>query len=176
MILPTSPATRRPSACGCSETGAPSYMRLGTGSREPGTPAPRSRIPDPDSDFRGPARHHRALFAAAAVVRRSVERVRAGCRHDALFDVGRRARLLPPIGESGWPARPAAQRLSRRSTRCGLGCRVHGIAADEFLAGFRRRLVARAAVRARGDLACASGRPRIARCEPHHAAVGGRAG
>ena len=35
----------------------------------------------------------------------------------ALFDLGRRARLLPPIGEPGRPARVAPERLSRRSPR-----------------------------------------------------------
>ena len=93
-----------------------------------------------------------------------------------LFHLGRRARLLPPIGESGRPAGVAAERLSRRSARCGVRRGLHGIAADQFLAGPGDRLVTRALVCPRGDVASASCGGHVARCAPDDVAVEGRAG
>ena len=78
----------------------------------------------------------------------------------------RRARLLPPLGESGRPARAAHRRLSRRRARSIVGRAVHGAAADELLAGLRPRLARRPAVRAaRRDAA------RAARARPIWAAA-----
>ncbi len=78
--------------------------------------------------------------SAGRAVRRSPERVRSGYHDDSVPLVARRARLLPAIGESGRPSRPADRRLPRRRTRSIVGCAVHGIAVDEFLAGLRTRL------------------------------------
>ena len=98
--------------------------------------------------------------SADLAVRRSAERVRAGYHDDALRLVGRGARLLPAIGESGRPARAAHRRLSRRRARSIVGRAVHGAAADELLAGLRPRLARRPACtcRARSPRACGARR------------------
>ena len=86
--------------------------------------------------------------SAARAVRRSAERVRSGYHDDSLRLVARRARLLPPLGESGRPSRAAHRRLPRRRARSIVRRAVHGAAADELLAGLRARLARRPPVRA----------------------------
>ena len=54
-------------------------------------------------------------------LRGSAERVPAGRDDDAVRDVGRRARLLPAIGESGRPSRAARGRLRRPAPGRGVG-------------------------------------------------------
>ena len=71
--------------------------------------------------------------------------------------MGRRARLLPAIGESGRPARAAHRRLSRRRARPIVRRAVHGAAADELLAGLRARLARRPPVRAARGAATRAG-------------------
>ena len=84
--------------------------------------------------------------SAGVAVRRSAERVRSGYHDDSLRLVGRGARLLPPIGESGRPSRAAHRRLPRRGARSIVGRAVHRAAADQLLAGLRPRLAGRPAV------------------------------
>ena len=90
----------------------------------------------------------------AAAVRRPGLGLRPG-RHDPpLRDVGRRARLLPAVGQPGRAA--GARNRWRRATRhrATLRCRLHGAAADQLLAGPRRGLAhARSALRACGPAA-----------------------
>ena len=62
--------------------------------RESARSEPRRR------DLPRAARHDRALRSAGAALRRSAQRVRAGRDDHALRDVGRRAGLLPAIGQS----------------------------------------------------------------------------
>ena len=114
--------------------------------------------------------------SAGVALRRSVERVRSGYHDDPLRLVGRRARLLPPIGESGRPARAAHRRLSRRRARSIVGRAVHGAAADQLLAGLRPRLARRPALRAarRACDACGAREADLARRRAD-AGVGARA-
>ena len=116
-------------------------------------PSPSNASATAPHDARGSDRRRaRALDSiarsAGRAVRRSAERVRSGYHDDSIRLVGRRARLLPAIGEPGRPAGAAHRRLSRRRARSIVGRAVHGAAADEFLAGLRPRLARRPAVRA----------------------------
>ena len=89
--------------------------------------------------------------SADRVVRRSRERVRSGYHDGPLRLVVRRARLLPPIGQSRRPSRAAHRRLSRRRARSIVGRAVHGAAVDQLLAGLRPRLANRPPLRAARD-------------------------
>ncbi len=62
--------------------------------------------------LRGAGGDARAVRSAAGAVRRSAERVPAGCGHDPLRALGRRARLLPPLGQ---PIGRLVLRLARRA-------------------------------------------------------------
>ena len=66
------------------------------------------------------------MRSADLAVRGSAERVPAGRHGTPLCHVGRPARLLPPIGEPGRPARAAHRRLRRPSARSRVRCAVHG--------------------------------------------------
>ena len=61
--------------------------------------------------------------------------LRIGGYDDPLRLVGRRARLLPAIGEPGWQASAPDRGLSRCRARPVVGRVVHGAPADQFLAG-----------------------------------------
>ena len=98
-----------------------------------------------------------SIFAALANTIRTSADCRVSLFHDllsafrqdvtahALRDVGRRARLLPPLGQSGRPAGACASRLRRPGARRAVGRGLHGAAADELLAGPRRSTGAAAA-------------------------------
>src|SRR5436309_15640851 len=86
--------------------------------------------------------------------------------------MARRARLLPPLGESCGASGAAHRRVSRRSARSIVGCALYRSAIDELLAGLWTRL-------ARGAVVCAARgagrlrRRRIAACGgPYHRPLG----
>ena len=145
----TSPtkAPRRPAErAGAARRLAAAAARARSPSDAPDATAPHAHE---RSDCSSRSRHSiRSLDLPLALFDDLRERVRSGYHDDSLRLVGRRVRLLPPIGESGRPARAAHRRLSRRRARSIVGCAVHGAAADEFLAGLRPRLASRPAVRA----------------------------
>ena len=90
----------------------------------------------------------RDLPSAGVALRRSAQRVSSGYHDASLRHVGEPARLLPPIGESGRPARASHRRTRRRQARSLVRCAVHGAPADQLLAGPRSRLAERPALRA----------------------------
>ena len=83
-----------------------------------------------------------------AAVRGSAQRLPAGRYRPPLRDVGRRARLLPAIGESRRTAGAAGRRNRRRRSRRRVGRGVHRPAAGELLAGLRDGLAERPPLRA----------------------------
>ena len=100
----------------------------------------------------------RALDCRRAV-RGSAQRVPAGRHGHALRDLGRRARLLPPIGQPGRPARAPHRRLPRRASSTLVRRDLHGAAAHELLAGPEDRLRPRAPLSSRRRAARHGARP-----------------
>ena len=105
--------------------GRPHRCRSARAARRLARAAARRRVPaglatttpTPAPFFSRSADTMRRCRARRAALRRSAERVPAGRAGQALRDLGRPARLLPPIGQSGRPARASVSRLSRRPAR-----------------------------------------------------------
>ena len=98
--------------------------------------------------LRRPRRDNSNLPPSGVAVRRPAERIPPGRDHDALRDVGRRARLLPAVGQPGRPARAGDRGLSGRRRSTAVGRAVHGAPAHELLAGSGARLAEGPAVSA----------------------------
>ena len=127
--------------------------------------APPARVGGPFVSATGPLAvgeppHADAIFLALGTSIRRLD-LPVSCLEDLLSafeqdvrvattNVGRRARLLPAIGQSRSAGWCCALPASRRAARCVVRLHLHGAAAHEFLAGFRRSTSIAAASICRG--------------------------
>ena len=133
---------RRRAAARCSTTGRDRLHAAAAGIRCRGDGSDAADI------FVALGRHHAPrVGSSVSALRRSAERVPAGCHRDAVRDLGRPARLLPALGQSRRAAGPAHLFGHRDAQLDALvRRRLHRAAAHELLAGSRRSTGPRAAL------------------------------